>query len=378
MPAAGVAPAGDPVVVTRSALMPAVSIIVPTYQEEAYLRRCVDSLLMTSYPRDRFELLVIDGGSSDRTVEIAETLARETGVVRVLHNPKRRQAAAVNLGIARASPESAVIIRADAHATYSADFIVRCIVALEGSGADMVVFAAVAAADARCFQAAVAAAQNTPLGVGDSWYRIGGHSRFVDHGFHGCFRRSILERSGVYDESFSHNEDAELSFRIARAGGRIYLERTLEVAYYSRPTLRSLALQYYRYGRGRAQNILKHRTRPVLRQLLPMLLIFGEAAAVALLAAGIERRIGAALAGLLAVYFLTIIAAGFYFAVSRRSVCLLYMPAVLAAMHHAWGLGALSLLIPGVCSGTAARKWRDEAVAGVRADVPSDPSIAPK
>ena len=373
------APAGESFVVASSVLTPMVSVIVPTYQEEPYLRRCVDSLLTTAYPRDRFELLIVDGGSSDRTVDIAKALALERGNIRVLHNPKRRQAAALNLGFSRSSPDSAIIIRADAHASYSPDFIGRCVAALERSGADMVVFAALAAADARCFQVAVAAAQNTPLGVGDSWYRVGRRSRFVDHGFHGCFRRKILEKSGAYDETFSHNEDAELSFRIAKAGGRIYLERSLEVAYYPRPTLRALALQYYRYGRGRAQNILKHRTRPVLRQALPMLLILGEAAIVAALATGVDRRLVAALVALLGAYVVTMLAAGCWFAVRRGSACLLFLPAVLATMHHAWGAGALGHFIAAGWRGlSSARRWRDGTVTGVQSKVPSDPSVAPK
>jgi succinoglycan biosynthesis protein ExoA len=370
---------GDSVVIAPSTLMPMVSVIVPTYQEEPYLRRCVESLLATPYPRDRFELLIVDGGSSDRTVEIAEALALERGNIRVLHNPKRRQAAALNLGFSRSSPDSAIIIRADAHATYSPDFIGRCVAALERSGADMVVFAALAAADARCFQVAVAAAQNTPLGVGDSWYRVGRRSRFVDHGFHGCFRRSILEKSGVYDETFSHNEDAELSFRIAQAGGRIYLERSLEVAYYPRPTLRALALQYFRYGRGRAQNILKHRTPPVLRQALPMLLVLGEAAIAVALAVGIDRRLAAVLVALVGAYAAIMLTAGGWFALRRGRACLLFLPAVLATMHHAWGAGALAHFMAAGWRGlAAASRWRDGTVTSVRSKVPSDSGVAPK
>jgi len=52
---------------------PYFSIIVPAYNEEKYIADCLSSLLQIDYPKDCYEVIVIDNGSSDRTVEIAET-----------------------------------------------------------------------------------------------------------------------------------------------------------------------------------------------------------------------------------------------------------------------------------------------------------------
>lgn len=68
------------------------------------------------------------------------------------------------------------------------------------------------------------------------------------------------------------NEDAELSQRLIDAGGRIYLSRDIVVHYVPRGSIRSLARQYYRYGRGRARTLLKHR-RLTIRPALPFLAV---------------------------------------------------------------------------------------------------------
>jgi hypothetical protein len=64
---------------------------------------------------------------------------------------------------------------------------------------------------------------------------------------------------GGYDESFSHNEDAELDFRLRQAGFRIWMTDKTVMTYYPRASVLPLFRQYLGYGRGRAKNILKHR-----------------------------------------------------------------------------------------------------------------------
>jgi len=55
----------------ESAALPFMSVVLPALNEERYIERCIRSLLDDPYPRDRLELFVVDGGSSDRTIEIA-------------------------------------------------------------------------------------------------------------------------------------------------------------------------------------------------------------------------------------------------------------------------------------------------------------------
>jgi succinoglycan biosynthesis protein ExoA len=315
--------------------VPFLAVVIPTLDEERFIRPCIESLLDDPYPRDRLEILVVDGRSGDATRERVEAMADEVRGLRLLDNPARLQSAAFNLAMREADRRATVLLRCDAHAFYTPGFMTRAVSTLGDTGAALVTFTDRPVAEG-AFQTAVAFAQSTPLGVGNAQYRLGGFSGWVDHGKHGCFDRSWVEAVGGYDESFSHNEDGELSLRLREAGGGIWLDGDLIVGYSPRPTPRALARQYYLYGRGRALTCLKHRIVPSPRQLLPPLLVLWHAALV--LAAPRRPR----LLTPIAVYLGALLGVGGWAAAQRRDPRLLLSPVALAIMHHAWGAGFLT------------------------------------
>ena len=75
-----------------------ISVIVPCYNGERYVRACLEALLAQSYPRDRYEVILVDNGSTDRTAELARRFP-----VTVVEAPKRGSYAARNAGIRAAS-----------------------------------------------------------------------------------------------------------------------------------------------------------------------------------------------------------------------------------------------------------------------------------
>jgi succinoglycan biosynthesis protein ExoA len=316
------------------------TVVLPALDEARHLERCVRSLIDDPWPRERLEVLVVDGGSTDGTREIARSLAAELPFLRLLDNPKRLQAAAFNLALAAADPCAEIIVRCDVHADYPPGFLTRAVASLEASGAGLAGYGDAPKAEG-CFQRAVAFVQNTPLGVGGALYRLGGISKFVDHAKHGAFRRSAVAAVGGYDERFSHNEDSELSLRLWRAGHKVWLDAGLTVGYYPRATPRALARQYWLYGRGRAMTVMKHRLVPRPRQMAPVLLLLAEAAALA--AAPFQPW---ALA-LFPLYAAALGAVGLWGAARERSLCLLAAPLAMAIMHHAWGAGFLCRLAQG-------------------------------
>ena len=253
---------------------PLVTIAIPCRDEEAHIEQCMRAVQAQQWPGDRLEILVADGMSVDATREILARLAAEDARIQIVDNPAHVQAAGLNECIRRARGE--VIVRMDVHATYAPDFVARCVDALDRTGADNVGGAARPMATT-FFQRCVAAALQSPLGIGGSRFRKAESEGFVETVWPGAFRRSVFERIGMFDPNAVTNEDAELNQRILDSGGRVYMSRDIVSHYFPRASMRTLARQYFRYGQGRARTLLKHGRLPSLRPALPFLGLLGEA-----------------------------------------------------------------------------------------------------
>jgi succinoglycan biosynthesis protein ExoA len=243
-------------------------IVIPCLNEAALIERVIAKVLADEGLVDPL-VLVADGGSSDGCREIVETIAARDPRVRLLPNPGKLQSAGVNLA-ARAMGEGRPwLVRVDAHADYPETYVSTLIAEAQKTGAHSVVVAMETHGEGG-FQRAVAAAQNSRLGTGGSAHRIGAAGGWVDHGHHALFRRDAFQAIGGYDESFSHNEDAELDLRLSQEGAKIWLTDKTRIVYHPRRTPGALWKQYLSYGRGRARTVLKHYTPLKMRQALPL------------------------------------------------------------------------------------------------------------
>lgn len=257
---------------------PFVTVGIPCLDEEDFIEDVVERVLGQSYPADKMEVLVADGGSTDRTLAILAELERRDPRVRCIPNPGKIQAAGMNEIVRQAKGE--VLIRLDAHADYADDYIESCIRVLEQTGADNVGGAARSLAR-NWFQKALCAALDSPLGVGGSKYRDASNEGYVESVFNGAFRRRVFETAGMYDPGAITNEDAELNQRILDSGGKIFLSRDIVAYYYPRDSYSGLAKQYFKYGKGRARTLLKHGGLPSIRPLVPFLFTVGALGLIA-------------------------------------------------------------------------------------------------
>ncbi len=256
---------------------PRVSIVMPSFNEEHFIEACLASVQAQDYPPELIEILVADGRSTDRTREILARITEADPRVQMIDNPARLQAAGLGLAVKAATGD--VIVRMDVHCEYATDYVRRCVEVLDATGADNVGGAQRARAKT-LFQRALCAALGSKLGTGGVGYRDENSEGFVDTVFLGAFRRRVFESVGLWDPAAITNEDSELNQRILEAGGTIYLSRDIVVHYYPRDSFRSLATQYFRYGRGRARTLLKLGRFPMLRPMIPFLAMSGMAATI--------------------------------------------------------------------------------------------------
>ena len=114
-----------------------VSVVMPIYNEEAYIKKCMDSLLLQDYPINKMEWILVDGCSKDRTVEILENYKQKYPLlIKILNNPNKIVPYAMNIGIA--ASQGKYIVRLDAHAEYATDYISKCVYYLETTDAENV------------------------------------------------------------------------------------------------------------------------------------------------------------------------------------------------------------------------------------------------
>ncbi|MEO9971490.1 MAG: glycosyltransferase family 2 protein [Hyphomonadaceae bacterium] len=322
----------------KQALPEAILVAIPTLNEEAHIETCIRSLLRGDDRLTDIKVVVADGGSSDRTVEIVNALSAEFPNLSVVDNPKRLQSAAINKVAANATDKIKHLIRCDAHSIYPPGFVTQVADAMVRTEAASVVVC-MDAVGTSCFQKANAWIVDTPLGSGGSAHRGGTASGYYDHGHHAGFNLEYFRKIEGYDESFSHNEDAEYDHRLALAGGKIWLDADIRLSYLPRPSVRSLAKQYYAYGRGRARNLIKHKAKPKLRQLAPVVNLLG------LVAAGIGAVVLPLFAAYPAVYLSALLAASVFMALKHKSACGLLAGLASGTMHIAWAAGFLRQFI---------------------------------
>lgn len=244
-------------------------IVIPALNEAAAIAGVIERILDDAGLVEPL-VLVADGGSTDGTREIVAEISARDPRVRLLHNPGRLQSAGVNLAAGMIEADDrAWMVRVDAHADYPPNYVSTLIAEARRTGASSVVVSMDTKGEG-AFQRAVAAAQNSILGTGGSAHRLEGEGRWVDHGHHALFRLEAFETVGGYDETFSHNEDAELDLRLGKEGGRIWLTDKVRIGYHPRSTPGALWKQYFSYGKGRARTVLKHFTPLKVRQALPL------------------------------------------------------------------------------------------------------------
>mgnify|MGYP003329555636 FL=1 len=308
----------------------AVSVILPVLNEEDYLVHAVEAILQQKFT-GQIEVLLAIGPSIDRTMQIAEELAKNDSRVRIIENPSGRTAAGLNLAIKNS--KYPVIVRVDGHSNIPENYIELAVQLLEKTGAVNV--GGLMSAEGRTpFERAVAGAMRSPLGVGAAKFHTGGQAGEVDTVYLGVFKRDALLAVGGFDEHFTRAQDWELNYRLRKNGGRIYFDPRLTVTYRPRRSFKALAKQYFEYGRWRRVVSRTHKGTINLRYLAPPITLIGVILSIIL---GYTHPILLAPA---LVYFLFLILGSFMIGKSFKEV--LYLPMILATMQMSWGAGFIT------------------------------------
>jgi cellulose synthase/poly-beta-1,6-N-acetylglucosamine synthase-like glycosyltransferase len=325
-------------------IQPYVSVIVPMRNEEGFAARCLQALAAQDYPRERYEVIVVDGNSTDGTAKEVREMVLAYGVPDVsTTNPTETSATGLNLGRTICGGE--VIIRVDGHTRVDPNFISESVKKLIETGADAV-GGPIRTRGHGTVGRAIALAMASPFGVGDASFRHtessadGAKDRWVESVPFAAYPRDVFERVGYFAEDLNAGEDDEFNYRLRESGGRILMSPAIRSVYFSRPSLQGLLQQYWNYGIAKAEVLRRHPSRISPRHAVPSALVLSLTAGPVL---GLFSRKFAWLAAIAAgSYALANGFASWRIGRDGNKAEMPYLPLAFGAMHFGAGAGMLA------------------------------------
>jgi len=320
--------------------MPIVSIIIPCFNEDATIRLLLEALYSQAYPREKMEVVIADGLSTDNTRAEIRSFQTEYPdlAIKIVDNHLRNIPSGLNRAIEAAEGE--FIVRLDAHSVPARDYVARCVAALEaGQGDNVGGIWQILPGGAGWVAGAIAAAAAHPLGVGDARYRVGGNPQVVDTVPFGAFRRKLIDKIGYFDENLLSNEDYEFNVRIRKSGGKIWLDPAIQSKYFARKTWSELARQYWRYGYWKLRMLIRYPETFRWRQLSGAFVLTWLGLGFLSIWLPIARGL---LLGEAVIYGAALFVAGLQVASRCKDLALLFgVPVAIGVMHFSWGTAFL-------------------------------------
>lgn len=315
--------------------LPLVSVIMPVRNEANYIAGALRSVFAQDYPRDRMEVIVADGISSDGTRDIVRSFQTRHQNIALIDNPGR--IAPTGLNAALRAARGTIVIRIDGHCEPASDYLSQCVRHLQDSGVDGV-GGPLHTIGESFVAGAIAAAMSSPFGVGGSAFRtVKDRAMRVDTIAFPAYTRCAIRKCGLYDEQLVRNQDDEYNYRLLKLGGTLLLSPDIQSRYYSRASLRSLWRQYFQYGFWKVRVMQKHPRQMRWRQFVPPTLV--TVLTVSLLTAPWSGTGKAALLIVGGAYSAALLFGSLWTAHKAGWRYLALLPAVFATLHLSYGLG---------------------------------------
>lgn len=241
-----------------------ITVICPTYNEERNIEKVLE-FFIHSQPTDK-ELIVVDGGSTDRTISIVRAWESRHSNIRLLKNPHKIVPVALNLAIKNSLGDP--IIRLDAHTEYDRNYFDQILNTFADTSAD-IVGGPMRAVGITPLQKAIAYVTSTTFGVGDSKIHNIKFKGPSDHVYLGAWKRTLFEDIGYFDEQLVRNQDDEFHYRAKSLGKTIFINPEIKSYYYPRSRYSEVIKQYFQYGFFKPIVMLKVMSEIKLRHLIP-------------------------------------------------------------------------------------------------------------
>ena len=310
------------------------SIVIPCFNEEFYIKNCLDSILNQEYDLEKIEILVVDGGSKDETLQIINNFKKRFNNIKILFNDKKITPISLNIGIKNSSNE--IIIILGAHTTIDKDFLKYNNQFLNEKDA-MATGGTQINVGNNLIQRLIGITMEIPFAMASAKYRWSKKENYVDTVVYAAYRREIFEKIGFFEEKITIAEDAEINWRIRQAGYKIFYSPKIKSYYYPRNSLSKFAKQMFRYGILRVNMFKKHIDALNILHLIPSMFVITFIGSLML---SFFLKPFLILLSLLIVLYLLVSSIAILLKVPSENI--IYIPIfliIIFVMHFSWGLG---------------------------------------
>lgn len=329
---------------------PVLATVVPVYNEAVHIEACLTSLLNQTLPPDQHMVLVLDGGSTDGTEKIVQSVIDEhTGVqfpsIELVSNPAQTVAHARNQAMQHLPGSVEFTIEMIGHAEVGPNHLEQRLEAwkaCENAAGERL--AAVGVQVVETQQTSTVAGQWIEGALASPLGRSGGQfSRFsvmapTDVPAFVMHRREAVEAVNGWDTAFLTSQDSDLSMRLLKAGYVLYRHPLPSVTMHKRATLAQWWKMGHRYGFWRTKVVLKHPIRAKWQEYLPLL---GAVLTMTLFVINSPTWMLPPMA-----YGSAMVLAGLFSAASGRGPSsLVGVPLCLVMLHASFSLGLLDGLV---------------------------------
>ncbi len=225
--------------------LPGVSVLLAVRNEAEHLDECLNSIVTLDYPNELLEIIVVDGQSTDGTIEKLKAWRQRESRLRVYDNPQRLTAAGMNIALAHASHD--LCLWTSGHALLGPNHLRDAIETLESTGA-AAVGGVLRTEGTTTIGRINAAVLSHRFGVGNAPHRVATKSGWTPTVTMALYKKSAIVEAGGFNESLPRNQDNDLHERLNRLGHLSYLDVRIQPVYLCRNTLTGLLRQAWKNG----------------------------------------------------------------------------------------------------------------------------------
>ncbi len=250
---------------------PFISALLVTRNEHVFIEKALLSLIKQTYPKDKYEIIIIDGESTDGTLDIVNNLIHEYKTdkfdIRIVNNPKHILASGWNIGIHEAKGE--YVVRIDAHAEALPDFIEKNVETILSIQDVICVGGKLITKSLDDDNDLISKVLSSQFGVGNSSFRVSNISGYADTAVYGLYKKEVFDKVGYFNEQYIRNQDIEFHSRINALGGKFYFNPEINCIYYSRNTVKKMMKQSFENGKWNMILLKNQNSALQIRHLVP-------------------------------------------------------------------------------------------------------------